>query len=110
VSSGTWRSPVLVTDPKSPDPSVETAPITQPAPVPVDPRVLAALRPMMRAGAFGTPAQAGKGKVYGVTATAGDQLTWFVGWQGDVAVAVLSKNYNASAVAGGFFQALQDPS
>ncbi|MGP3911987.1 penicillin-binding transpeptidase domain-containing protein [Nonomuraea sp. 10N515B] len=110
VSSGTWRSPVLVTNPKSPDPSVETAPITQPAPVPVDPRVLAALRPMMRAGAFGTPAQAGKGKVYGVTATAGDQLTWFVGWQGDVAVAVLSKNYNASAVAGGFFQALQDPS
>ncbi|MGI5283735.1 penicillin-binding transpeptidase domain-containing protein [Nonomuraea polychroma] len=110
VSSGTWRPPVLVTDPKSPDPAAETVPIAQPAPVPVDPRVLTALRPMMRAGAFGTPAQAGKATVYGVTATAGDQMTWFVGWQGDVAIAVLSKNYNASAVAGGFFAGLQNPS
>jgi cell division protein FtsI/penicillin-binding protein 2 len=110
VSSGTWRPPVLVTDPKSPDPSAETMPATQPAPVPVDPRVRAALLPMMRAGAAGTPAQAGKAKVYGVTATAGDQMTWFVGWQGDVAIAVLSKDYNASAIAGGFFSALRTSS
>ncbi|MFI7698052.1 penicillin-binding transpeptidase domain-containing protein [Nonomuraea sp. NPDC049480] len=106
VSSGTWRPPVLVTDPKSPDPAAETVPATQPAPIPVDPKVRAALIPMMRAGAAGTPAQAGKAKVYGVRATAGSQLTWFVGWQGDVAIAVLSKNYDASAVAGGFFAAL----
>lgn len=106
VSSGTWRPPVLVTDPKSPDPAAETVPATQPAPIPVDPKVRAALIPMMRAGAAGTPAQAGKAQVYGVRATAGSQLTWFVGWQGDVAIAVLSKNYDASAVAGGFFAAL----
>ncbi|WP_188191307.1 penicillin-binding transpeptidase domain-containing protein [Nonomuraea sp. SYSU D8015] len=110
VSSGTWRPPVLVTDPKSPDPSAETVPVTQPAPVPVDQQVRAALVPMMRTGAAGTPAQAGKGTVYGVRANAGSQLTWWVGWQGDVAIAVLSKNYDASAVAGGFFEALRTSS
>ncbi|MGN9836941.1 penicillin-binding transpeptidase domain-containing protein [Nonomuraea sp. H19] len=110
VSSGTWRPPVLVTNPKSPDPSAETEPIVQPAPVPVDPEVRAALLPMMRAGAAGTPAQAGKGTVYGVRATAGNQLTWFVGWQGDVAIAVLSKNYGADAVAGSFFAGLRNSS
>ncbi|TMR88579.1 penicillin-binding transpeptidase domain-containing protein [Nonomuraea basaltis] len=109
ISSGTWHPPVLVTEPKSPDPAAETVPVTQPAPVPVNPQVRAALLPMMRAGAAGTPAQAGKGKVSGVTATAGSQYTWFVGWQGDVAIAVLSKNYDAAAVAGGFFSALGNP-
>ncbi|HEX4816088.1 MAG TPA: penicillin-binding transpeptidase domain-containing protein [Nonomuraea sp.] len=109
VSSGTWRPPVLVTDPTSPDPDAETAPVSQPSPVPVDPKVRAALVPMMRAGALGTPAQAGSGKVYGVTATAGDGLTWWIGWQGDLAVAVLADNYNAAAVAGGFFSALRPP-
>jgi cell division protein FtsI/penicillin-binding protein 2 len=110
VSSGTWRPPVLVTNPKSPDPAAEAVPITQPDPIPVDPNVRAALLPMMRAGAAGTPAQAGKGKVHGVRATAGNQLTWFVGWQGDVAIAVLSKNYDASAVAGAFFGGLRTSS
>ncbi|MGW0801701.1 penicillin-binding transpeptidase domain-containing protein [Nonomuraea sp. NPDC002799] len=109
LSSGTWRPPVLVTDPKSPDPAAEVVSATQPAPVPVDPQVRTALTAMMRAGATGTPAQAGKGRVYGVTATAGNQLTWFVGWQGDVAVAVLAKSYNAGAVAGSFFSALRSP-
>ncbi|GAA3525565.1 penicillin-binding transpeptidase domain-containing protein [Nonomuraea rosea] len=108
VASGTWRPPVLVTDPKSPDPAAEIVPTVQPAPVPVDPKVLPVLRTMMRAGAAGTPAQAGSGRVYGVTATAGGGLTWFVGWQGDVAIAVLSKNYNAGAVAGSFFAGLKN--
>ncbi|SEG65644.1 Cell division protein FtsI/penicillin-binding protein 2 [Nonomuraea solani] len=106
VASGTWHAPVLVTEPKSPDPSAEATPAAQPAPVPVDPKVRSLLTTMMRAGAAGTPAQGGKGKVYGVTATAGDQQTWFVGWQGDVAIAVLAKSYNAGAVAGSFFAGL----
>ncbi len=106
VASGTWRPPVLVTEPKTADPAAEPAPATQPAPIPMDPKVRATLTAMMRAGAAGTPAQAGKGKVYGVTASAGDQQTWFVGWQGDVALAVLAKNYNAGAVAGSFFAGL----
>ncbi|TDC06035.1 penicillin-binding protein [Nonomuraea longispora] len=107
VASGTWHPPVLVTEPKSPDPAAEVVPTAQPAPVPVDPKVRSALTAMMRSGAVGTPAQAGKGKVYGVTATAGDEHTWFVGWQGDVAIAVLAKNHDAGAVAGSFFAALR---
>ncbi|MBF8186888.1 penicillin-binding protein [Nonomuraea sp. K274] len=114
VSSGTWRPPVLVTSPTSPGPAAEVVPVTQPDPVVVDAAVRTTLTAMMRAGAAGTPAQAGKGRVYGITATAGDQedrpMTWFVGWQGDVAVAVLSRNYNAAAVAGSFFSAVRMPS
>ncbi|MFC4115376.1 penicillin-binding transpeptidase domain-containing protein [Nonomuraea zeae] len=110
VASGTWRPPVLVTDPKSPDPAAEVVPAVQPAPVPVDPRVLTTLRTMMRAGAAGTVAQAGRGKVYGVKSTAGGGLTWFVGWQGDVAIAVLVKDYDAGAVAGSFFAGLGNSS
>nr|WP_055506702.1 penicillin-binding transpeptidase domain-containing protein [Nonomuraea pusilla] len=109
VASGTWHPPVLVTEPASPDPSAEVAQVQQPDPVPLDPQVRTALTAMMRAGAAGTPAQAGTGKVYGVRATAGTQdkpMTWFVGWQGDLAVAVLARNYDAAAVAGGFFGAL----
>ncbi|NUW41132.1 penicillin-binding transpeptidase domain-containing protein [Nonomuraea rhodomycinica] len=111
VGSGTWRPPVLVTDPKSPDPTGEIAPAPAPQPVPLDPKVRSALTAMMQAGAKGSPAQAGKGQVYGVSAAAGDEGSrqrWFVGWQGDVAVAVLAKNYNPAAIAGDFFGALRD--
>ncbi|WP_043620529.1 penicillin-binding transpeptidase domain-containing protein [Nonomuraea candida] len=110
VASGTWRPPVLVTEPRSPDASAEKTPASQPSPVPVDPKVRAALTTMMRAGAAGTPAQAGKGRVYGITAAAGDQQRWFVGWQGDVAIAVLTKNHDPAAVAGEFFSGLGNPS
>ncbi|MFC7589819.1 penicillin-binding transpeptidase domain-containing protein [Nonomuraea antimicrobica] len=57
VASGTWRPPVLVTNPKAPDPAAEPTPAIQPAPVPVDPEVRATLQTMMRAGAASTPAQ-----------------------------------------------------
>ncbi|WP_328807883.1 penicillin-binding transpeptidase domain-containing protein [Nonomuraea antri] len=106
AASGTWRPPVLVTDPKPPAPSADSEPAPPPQPVAVDPKVKQALTAMMRAGALNTPAQAGRAKVYGIKATAGGGMTWFVGWQGDVAIAVLTKNYDASAVAGGFFSAL----
>jgi cell division protein FtsI/penicillin-binding protein 2 len=111
VGSGTWHPPVLVTEPKSPDPDAEVVPAAQPAPVPMDPKVRTALTAMMRAGAVGTPAQVGTATVYGVRASAGTQdrpMTWFVGWQGSVAIAVLARNYDAAAVAGGFFSALRD--
>ncbi|GAA3189644.1 penicillin-binding transpeptidase domain-containing protein [Nonomuraea roseoviolacea] len=111
VGSGTWRPPVLVTDPKSPDPTGEIAPAPTPQPVPLDPKVRATLTAMMQAGAKGSPAQAGRGQVYGVSAAAGDESSrqrWFVGWQGDLAIAVLAKNYNPAAIAGDFFGALRD--
>jgi cell division protein FtsI/penicillin-binding protein 2 len=110
IASGTWRPPVLVTDPKTPDSSTETVSVKPPQPVAVEPKVRTALTAMMLAGATGSPAQAGRGQVYGVTA-AGDQekrMGWFVGWQGDVAIAVLAKNYDPAAVAGDFFSGLRD--
>ncbi|MEU7832331.1 MULTISPECIES: penicillin-binding transpeptidase domain-containing protein [unclassified Nonomuraea] len=110
IASGTWHPPVLVTDPKTPDPSTETVAVKPPQPVAVDPKVRTALTGMMLAGATGSPAQAGRGQVYGVTA-AGDQekrMGWFVGWQGDVAIAVMAKNYDPAAVAGDFFSGLRD--
>ncbi|WP_344978775.1 hypothetical protein [Streptosporangium fragile] len=38
-----------------------------------------------------------------MTVTAGNRMTWFVGRQGDLAVAALPKNCNASAITGSFF-------
>ncbi|MFI7638682.1 penicillin-binding transpeptidase domain-containing protein [Nonomuraea sp. NPDC049400] len=108
VASGTWHPPVLVTDPKSPDPAAEAVQPKQPAPVPLDPEVRTALTAMMRAGAAGMSTRGGKDRVYGVKATVGSQYTWFVGWRGDVAVAVLAKNYDAAAEAGSFFSALRN--
>ncbi|MEV4219927.1 penicillin-binding transpeptidase domain-containing protein [Nonomuraea sp. NPDC049725] len=111
VASGTWHPPVLVTKPSSPDPTAEMTPQPPLQPVPVDPAVRKALVSMMKAGAQGTPAQAGRGRVYGVRATAADkdkQLGWFVGWQGEIAIAALTRNHDPSAVAGSFFAALND--
>ncbi|MFI6501642.1 penicillin-binding transpeptidase domain-containing protein [Nonomuraea typhae] len=111
VKSGTWHPPSLVTSPDRPDPAAEQAAAEPPAAVPVDPAVRSALFPMMRAGVTSSPAaQAGAGQVYGVAAAVpGQQLGWFVGWQGDVAIAVLTKNSDAASTAGRFFQALRNP-
>ena len=67
-------------------------------------------RAMMLAGAKSSRALAGHTGVHGVTA-AGDaekRMGWFVGWQGEVAIAVLAKNYDPAAVAGEFFTAIRD--
>ncbi|MFD2355488.1 hypothetical protein ACFSTC_48770 [Nonomuraea ferruginea] len=76
-------------------------PAPQPPPRQLDPQVREALTAMMRAGAQGTPAQAGSGRVHGVTsaATGKENDAWFVGWQGDLAIAVFTRNYNPAAVA-----------
>lgn len=110
VASGTWRPPVLVTAPDTPDAADEVTPAPQPPPRQLDPQVREALTAMMRAGAQGTPAQAGSGRVHGVTsaATGKENDAWFVGWQGDLAIAVFTRNYNPAAVAGSFFAALGD--
>ncbi|WP_219470956.1 penicillin-binding transpeptidase domain-containing protein [Nonomuraea rhizosphaerae] len=110
VASGSWHPPVLVTEPKSPDPSAEVVPVAAPQPVPVNPKVRTALTAMMRAGATGTAAQVGREPVYGVRdpGVQDKRVGWFVGWQGEVAIAVLTKNYDPAAVAGEFFSALRD--
>ncbi|MBT2224693.1 penicillin-binding transpeptidase domain-containing protein [Nonomuraea sp. NEAU-A123] len=110
IASGSWHAPVLVTEPKSPNPSAEVVSLSAPQPVAVDPKVRSALTAMMLAGAKSSRALAGHTGVHGVTA-AGDtekHMGWFVGWQGEVAIAVLTKNYDPAAVAGEFFTAVRD--
>lgn len=117
VASGTWRPPTLVTSPAAPDLSSEVAPVPAPRPVALDPQVLAKLRSLMRSGVtVGTAAAADAPgeKVHGVSSTITytdkkrqRSLSWFVGWQGNTAVAVLTETTNpvASAqIAGQFFR------
>ncbi|WP_243742440.1 penicillin-binding transpeptidase domain-containing protein [Actinorugispora endophytica] len=100
VADGSWRSPVLVTDPALPD---------RPEPTPID--NAEALRPMMRAVVTeGTAKDVGfAGEVYGKSGTAeygtaeeGEDLPahgWFVGYEGDVAFAVLVEDGNSGSGA-----------
>lgn len=115
VASGTWRPPVLVTDPKSPDPSAETKPPKAPAPVEIDGKVAGVLRGLMRAGVTSGSARLASAPgdpVHGVTAAVAQgrrPMAWFVGWQGDLAVAVLAESADptaGAAVAGRFLQGL----
>ncbi|MBO4272238.1 penicillin-binding transpeptidase domain-containing protein [Microbispora triticiradicis] len=121
VKSGTWRPPTLVTSPAAPDPAVEEAGGSAAvAPATLDPAVTAKLRTLMRAGVTSgaaAPATAPGEPVYGVAAQVTQaekkertRLSWFVGWQGDVALAVLVESGDlqaAPAVAGGFFRGAQ---
>ncbi|WP_240506615.1 NTF2-like N-terminal transpeptidase domain-containing protein [Thermoactinospora rubra] len=104
VADGTWHPPVLVTKPASPAPA---------QPQTLDPQVHAALKAMMRAGVVsGTARAAGATPgVHGIRADVpGKDLSWFVGWQGGVAVAVLAEKTDPSAIAGRFFSAVRDVS
>lgn len=89
AQSGTWRPPLLVTNP---------APKQQARPHKIDPSILATLRPMMHAVVtLGTAAGVGfPPGVYGKTGTAeynvGSKIRshgWFIGYDGDLAFAVL---------------------
>ncbi|MFC4531651.1 penicillin-binding transpeptidase domain-containing protein [Sphaerisporangium dianthi] len=121
LSSGTWRPPTLVTSPSSPDissdASLDVAPTTPPRPVTLDPEKLSELRALMRAGVVSgsaTAASAPGEKVYGLASAVSytekkrqRSLSWFVGWQGDLAVAVLTETTNPAAaaqIAGQFFR------
>ncbi|MEU4404675.1 penicillin-binding transpeptidase domain-containing protein [Streptosporangium sp. NPDC023963] len=115
VASGTWRPPVLVTEPKTADPTTDTKPTKVPDPVKLDDKTVETLRAFMRSGVTGGSARAAAAPgdpVHGITASVMQNrkpLSWFVGWQGDVAVAVLTQSPDAAAgatVAGRFFQGL----
>ncbi len=115
VASGTWRPPVLVTEPQTADPTTDAKPTKAPAPVQLDDKTVETLRAFMRSGVSGGSARAAAAPgdpVHGITASASQNrkpLSWFVGWQGDVAVAVLTQSSDATAgasAAGRFFQGL----
>ncbi|MGJ6963324.1 penicillin-binding transpeptidase domain-containing protein [Streptosporangium sp. G11] len=115
VASGTWRPPVLVTEPRTADPTTDAKPSKVPDPVKLDDKTVETLRTFMRSGVTAGSARAAAAlgdPVHGITAVASQNrkpLAWFVGWQGDVAVAVLAQSADATAgaaVAGRFFQGL----
>ena len=116
VASGTWRPPVLVTDPKTPDPSVEAAPSKAPDPIKIDDKTVETLAHLhaLRSGRGLRPCRRGPGDpVHGITAVATRDrkpLAWFVGWQGDVAVAVLtaSEDPGGGCRRGRFFRGPHD--
>jgi cell division protein FtsI/penicillin-binding protein 2 len=110
VQSGTWHAPSLVTSP--PDPTLSPR-------VPFGSGVVSQLRTLMRstvAGGAGRAANVAGSPVYGQVGsaplgTAGLQAAWFVGFQGNVAFAVLqltrSPSVSAAPMAGRFLSDLQ---
>lgn len=115
AASGTWRPPVLVTDPRTADATTETEPYKAPDPIKLDDKTVGTLRAFMRSGVTAGSARAATAPgdpVHGITAAASQNrkpLAWFVGWQGDVAVAVLMQSPDptaGAAAAGRFFQGL----
>ena len=103
VDAGTWRPPVLVTNP---------APPQSARPHRLSPSVLASLRPMMHAvvtSPLGTAAHVGfPPDVYGKTGTAEygtgsnpPSHAWFSGYQGDLAFSVLVEGGGVGADASG---------
>ena len=110
VQSGTWHPPSLVTDP--PDPGLTPT-------VPFGTQVVSALQTLMRStvtSGAGQAANVGNAPVYGQVGNAPDGSTglreaWFVGFQGNVAFAVLeltrSASTSAAPLAGQFLNGLQ---
>lgn len=113
VANGGWQQPILVTDP-APAQRIEVARL---------PAATAdALRQMMRSvvtDGTGTAAQTTRAPVFGKTGSAefGDEdpprtHAWFIGYSGDLAVAVLVEGGGgggsvAAPIAGAFFAALE---
>jgi cell division protein FtsI/penicillin-binding protein 2 len=109
VQSGTWHPPSLVTDP--PDPGLTPT-------VPFGTRVVSALQTLMRStvtSGAGRAANVGNAPVYGQVGstpygTTGLREAWFVGFQGNVAFAVLeltrSADTSAAPLAGQFLNGL----
>jgi Penicillin binding protein transpeptidase domain/NTF2-like N-terminal transpeptidase domain/Penicillin-binding Protein dimerisation domain len=113
VQSGTWRAPKVVDDQ-----SLGSLEVRQPGPRQLDPAVAATLRTLMReVVSSGTAAGAGlPADVSGKTGTAefgsGDKPpthAWFIGFQGDLAVAVVVEGGGvggevAAPIAASFFK------
>ncbi|MEW9527217.1 penicillin-binding transpeptidase domain-containing protein [Microbispora sp. NPDC049125] len=120
VGSGTWRPPVLVSSPATQAPAPDQAPPPTPVqPVALDAGRTATLRELMRMGVTSGAAHAADvpgAPVSGVAALVPyvekkqrKSLSWFVGWRGDVAVAVMTESGDvatASQIAGSFFRGL----
>ncbi|GAA1263839.1 penicillin-binding transpeptidase domain-containing protein [Sphaerisporangium rubeum] len=119
VASGTWHPPTLVTSSSATDLTAEVAPVSPPKPITLDSASLEKLRSMMRSGVTtgaATAAATPGPPVYGVvsTVTYTDKkrqrtLSWFVGWQGDTAIAVLTETPTPTVpaqMAGQFFRSL----
>ncbi|MDP9862700.1 MULTISPECIES: penicillin-binding transpeptidase domain-containing protein [Streptosporangium] len=113
--TGTWHPPVLVTEPKTPDPSAEAETVKAPDPIKIDDRTIDTLKTLMRAGVTSGSARAAAAPgdpVSGITASVMQgrkPMAWFTGWQEDVAVAVLAESSDptaGAAIAGRFFQGL----
>jgi cell division protein FtsI/penicillin-binding protein 2 len=110
VESARWHPPVLVTDP--PDPGL--TPTT-----PFEAQVVSALQTLMRStvsNGAGRAANVGNAPVYGQVGSApygstGLRSAWFVGFQGNVAFAVLeltrSADTSAARLAARFLRSLQ---
>jgi cell division protein FtsI/penicillin-binding protein 2 len=110
VQSGTWHPPSLVTNP--PDPGLTPT-------VPFGTQVVSALQTLMRStvtSGAGQAANVGTAPVYGQVGSAPDgsgglHAAWFVGFQGNVAFAVLeltrSAGTSAAPLAGRFLSELQ---
>jgi cell division protein FtsI/penicillin-binding protein 2 len=108
VQSGTWRPPSLVTSP--PDPGLTPT-------VPFQAQVVSALQTLMRStvtNGAGRAADVGTTPVYGQVGSVPDgprlRSAWFIGFQGNVAFAVLeltrSPRTSAAPLAGRFLNAL----
>src|SRR5690606_209976 len=108
VASGTWHPPVLVTSPAQPLPSDdEETVVRQPDPVRLNADTVKTLRSFMRAGVTSGSAAAAAtagAPVHGITSAPVGGRSWFIGWQGEVAVAVLTEGGDPAAVAGAFFR------
>ncbi len=109
VQSGTWHAPSLVTDP--PDPGLTPT-------VPFGTQVVSALQTLMRStvtSGAGQAADVGTAPAYGQVGSApygtGLRAAWFIGFQGNVAFAVLeltrSAGTSAAPLAGQFLTELQ---
>lgn len=101
IASGTWRPPMLVTDPR---------PKQRAHPHAISPKILDTLRPMMHAVVtIGTAAGVGfPPDVYGKTGTAeyqvGQKLRshgWFIGYRGNLAFAVIVEGGGFGASSAG---------
>jgi cell division protein FtsI/penicillin-binding protein 2 len=109
VQSGTWHPPMLVTSP--PDPGLSPR-------VPFTPQVVSGLRTLMRStvtSGAGQAANVAGAAVYGQVGSApdgsGHWSSWFVGFQGNVAFAVVeltnSASVSAAPLAGHFLNGLK---
>ncbi|PZG50363.1 penicillin-binding protein [Spongiactinospora gelatinilytica] len=106
IKNGTWHSPVLIRQPATPDPAAETPPVRQPNPIKLDPARTEVLRGLLRAGVTsGTAATANANgpQVHGISSFTTGSRSWFIGYQDDVAVAVLAEGNDPAAIAGAFF-------